>query len=117
MKELLQEIGRDYYRFVQLLIAHAEFKQLGQWRVDVKRRSQIPLGMSRAPDKSRVDPLRNQHFSGAIAIGQLRGPRARPPNRGLLSKSKSHRYTAQDFPIKQALPSDRDRTPSGPTAE
>jgi hypothetical protein len=53
MKELLQQIDPDYYRFVQLLIAHAELKQLRQWRVDVKRRSQIPLGMSRALDRSR----------------------------------------------------------------
>jgi hypothetical protein len=117
MKEPLQQIGPDYYRFVQLLIAHAEFKQLDQWRVDVRKRSQIPLGMSRAPDKSRADPHRNQHFSGRITIGQPRGPRARPPHRGLLSKSKSHRYPAQDFPIKQAPPSNRDRTPSGPSAE
>jgi hypothetical protein len=79
MKELLQQIGPDYYRFVQLLIAHAELKQLGQWRIDVKRRSQIPLGMSRATEKSRADPRRNQHFSAAIAIGQLRGPRVRHP--------------------------------------
>jgi len=79
MKQLLQQIDPDYYRFVQLLIAHAELKHLVQWRVDVKRRSKIPLGMSRAPDRSRADPHRNQHFSGAIAIEQLRGPRARHP--------------------------------------
>jgi hypothetical protein len=53
MKEPLQQIDPDYYRFVQLLIAQAELKQLHQWRVDVKRRSKIPLGMSRAPDRSR----------------------------------------------------------------
>ncbi len=53
MKELLQQIDPDYYRFVQLLIAHAELKQVRQWRVDVKRRSKIPLGMSRAPDRYR----------------------------------------------------------------
>jgi hypothetical protein len=53
MKKLLQQMDADYYRFVQLLIAHAEFKQLRQWRIDVKRRSKIPLGMSRAPDRSR----------------------------------------------------------------
>jgi hypothetical protein len=79
MKELLQQIGPDYYRFVQLLIARAELRQLRQWRVDVKRRSKIPLGMSRAPDKSRTDPRRNQSFSGGITIEQLRGPRARHP--------------------------------------
>jgi hypothetical protein len=53
MKKLLQQMDADYYRFVQLLIAHAELKQLRQWRIDVKRRSKIPLGMSRAPDSSR----------------------------------------------------------------
>jgi hypothetical protein len=79
MKELLQEIGPDYYRFVQLLIARAELKQLRQWRVDVKRRSKIPLGMSRAPDKSRANPYRNPQFTGGMAIEQLRGPRVRHP--------------------------------------
>jgi hypothetical protein len=79
MKELLQQIDPEYYRFVQVLIAHAEIKQLRQWRVDVKRRSKIPLGMSRAPDRSRVDPHRNQHSSSKIAIEQPRGPRARHP--------------------------------------
>jgi hypothetical protein len=54
MKELLQEIDPDYYRFVQLLIARAELKQSRQWRADVKRRSKIPLGMSRTPDSSRI---------------------------------------------------------------
>jgi hypothetical protein len=53
MTQLLQQMDADYYRFVQLLIEHAELKQLRQWRIDVKRRSKIPLGMSRAPDKSR----------------------------------------------------------------
>jgi len=53
MKELLQQIDPDYYRFVRLLIAHAELDQLRQWRTDVERRSKIPLGMSRARDKSR----------------------------------------------------------------
>jgi hypothetical protein len=79
MKAPLQQIDPDYYRFVQLLIAHAEFKQLRQWRIDVKRRSKIPLGMSRAPDKSRADLHCNQRFSGGIAIEQLRGPHARRP--------------------------------------
>jgi hypothetical protein len=77
MKELLRHIDPDYYRFVQLLIAHAEFKQLGQWRVDVKRRSKIPLGMSRAPDRSRADPHRKQYFSAGVA--QHRGPRGPNP--------------------------------------
>jgi hypothetical protein len=118
MKELLQQIGPDYYRFVQLLIAHAELKHLRQWRVDVKRRSNIPLGMSRTPDKSRADPPIAINISAVqLRSDQLRGPRARPPLRGTTLKSKSHRYPAQDFPIKQALPSNRDRTPSGPTAE
>jgi hypothetical protein len=53
MKQRLQQIDADYFRFVQLLIAHAELKQLRQWRIDVKRRSTIPLGMSRAPDRYR----------------------------------------------------------------
>jgi len=53
MKELLRRIDSDYYRFVQLLIAHAELEQLRQWRVDVQRRSKIPLGLSRALDSSR----------------------------------------------------------------
>jgi hypothetical protein len=79
MKELLQQIDPDYYRFVQLLIARAELKQLRQWRVDVMKRSKIPLGMSRAPDKSRADPHRNKRFSGGISIGQLRVPSARHP--------------------------------------
>jgi hypothetical protein len=83
MKELLQQIERDYYRFVQLLIAHAELEQLGQWRIDVKRRSTIPLGMTRAPDKSRPDRNRNRnrnrHFNGGVAIEQLRDPRTRHP--------------------------------------
>ena len=79
MKELLQQIEPDYYRFVQLLIVHAELKQLRQWRVDIKRRSKIPLGMTRAPDKSRADRNRNRHFNGGIAIEQLHGPRARHP--------------------------------------
>lgn len=79
MKEPLQQIGPDYYRFVRLLIAYAELKQLPQWRVDVNRRSKIPLGISRAPDKSRADPYRNQHFSGEMSIGQHRGPGARHP--------------------------------------
>jgi hypothetical protein len=81
MKELLQQIEPDYYRFVQLLIAHAELEQLSQWRVDVERRSKIPLGMTRAPDKSRADRNRNRnrHFSGGVATEQLRDPRARHP--------------------------------------
>jgi hypothetical protein len=94
MKELLQQIEPDYYRFVQLLIAHAELKQLRQWRVDVKRRSKIPLGVMRAPDKSRADchRNRNRHFSGAIAIEQLRGPRARHPRDAV-----PHDVTTQDM--------------------
>jgi len=79
MRKLLQQIDPDYYRYVQLLIAHAELEQLRQWRVDVKRRSKIPLGMSRAPDKSCADPHRQRHFSGGVAIERLRGPRARRP--------------------------------------
>jgi hypothetical protein len=79
MKELLRQIGPDYYRFVQLLIARAEFRQSHQWRVDVERRCKIPLGMSRTPDKFRADPHRHQSFSGGIAIEQLRDPRARHP--------------------------------------
>jgi hypothetical protein len=49
MKELLQQKDPDYYRSVELLIAHAEFQQLPQWCVDVMRRSKIPLGMCRSP--------------------------------------------------------------------
>jgi hypothetical protein len=75
MKEPLQQIDPDYYRFVQLLIAEADIRQLRQWRVDVQRRSKIPLGMSRAPDKSRADPHRNQHFSGEIAHRTSRRPK------------------------------------------
>jgi len=92
MKELLQQLESDYYRFVQLLIAHAELKPLRQWRVDVKRRSTIPLGMSRAPDKSRADPHRARHFSGGVAIEQLRGPRARHPRDAV-----PHDVTTQDM--------------------
>ena len=91
MKEL-QQIEPDYYRFVQLLIAHAELEQLRQWRIDVKRRSKIPLGMSRAPDKSRADCHRNRHFNGGIAIEQLRGPRARHPRDAV-----PHDVTTQDM--------------------
>jgi hypothetical protein len=59
MRKLLQQPGPDYYRFVQLLISRAELEQLRQWRVEVKRRSKIPLGMARAPDRSRqVHPWR-----------------------------------------------------------
>jgi hypothetical protein len=53
MKEALQQIDPDYYRFVQLLIAHSELKELNQWRVDIERRSKIPLGMSRTADRPR----------------------------------------------------------------
>jgi hypothetical protein len=35
--------------------------------------------MSRAPEKYRADPNRNQHFGRGIAVEQLRGPRARHP--------------------------------------
>jgi len=79
MRQPLQQIGRDYYRFVQLLIAQAELKQLTQWRIDVKQRSKIPLGISRVPDKIRLDPQRKQHISGGVTIERLRGPRARHP--------------------------------------
>jgi hypothetical protein len=79
MKALLQQIDPSYYRFVQLLIADAELEQLHQWRVDVKRRSKIPLGMSRVPDRSRADPHRDQHFDRGVTIEPLRGPRARHP--------------------------------------
>jgi hypothetical protein len=48
MKELLQQIDTDYYRSVQLLIAQAEVERLRNWRVDVERRSKIPLGVSRS---------------------------------------------------------------------
>lgn len=54
MKELLQQIDPDYYRSVQLVIAHTELKQLRQWRIGVKRRSKIPLGMCRSPDSSHL---------------------------------------------------------------
>jgi hypothetical protein len=77
MKELLQQIDPNYYRFVQLLIAQAELMQSLQWRVGVKRRSKIPLGMSCARDKPHADPHRKQQFHRAVAIEQLRGPRAR----------------------------------------
>jgi hypothetical protein len=79
MKELLQQIDPDYYRFVQLLIAHAELKQVRQWHLDVEKRSKIPLGMSRSPVRSRADPHRNQHFSGGVKAKQLRGSGARHP--------------------------------------
>jgi len=58
MKEHLQLIDPDYYRSVQLLIARTELKQLRQWRVDVKRRSKIPLGMRRCLDSSHQVPAR-----------------------------------------------------------
>jgi hypothetical protein len=77
MGQPLQRIHRDYYRFVELLIAQAELKQLTQWRIDVKQRSKIPLGMSRVPDWSRADSQREQHFSRGVSIDRHRGPRAR----------------------------------------
>jgi hypothetical protein len=58
MKEILQQVDRDYYRSVQLLIAHAELKQLRQWRVGVTRRSEISLGMWHSPDSSHPTPGR-----------------------------------------------------------
>jgi hypothetical protein len=68
MKKLLQQIDPDYYRSVQLLIAHAELRQLREWRAGVKRRSKIPLGMCRSPDTSQRVPAqtaaRAGHFSG-----------------------------------------------------
>jgi hypothetical protein len=79
MRQPLQQIHPDHYRFVQLLIAQAELKQLTQWRIDVKQRSKIPLGMSRVPERSRPDPQRKQHFSGGVSIDRHRGPRARHP--------------------------------------
>jgi hypothetical protein len=54
MREALQQIDPDYYRSARLLIARAELEQLRQWRsalLDVERRSKIPLGMSRSPDR------------------------------------------------------------------
>jgi len=63
MKKLLQQIDRDYYRSVQLLIAHAELEQLGQWHVDVRKRSKIALGERRSPHSSRQGP-------GLVAMGQ-----------------------------------------------
>jgi len=75
----LQQIHRDYYRFVQLLIAQAELKQLAQWHIDVEQRSKIPLGMSRIPNRSRPDPKCKQHSSGGVSIDRHRGPRARHP--------------------------------------
>jgi hypothetical protein len=62
MKQLLQQIDPDYYRTVQSVIAHAELKQLRQWRVGVKRRSKIPLGMGCSPHGSL-------QLRGRIAIG------------------------------------------------
>jgi hypothetical protein len=56
MKELSHH--PDYYRFVQLLIAHVELEHSRQWRIDVRRRSKIPLGMCRSPDSSRQVPGR-----------------------------------------------------------
>jgi hypothetical protein len=79
MKSLLQQIGPDYYRFVQVLIARVQLEQLHQWRFDVEKRSKIPLGMSRVPGRSRADPYRNQEFSGGMTIEELRGPCARHP--------------------------------------
>jgi len=52
MKELLQQNDRGYYRSLQLLIARVELQELGQWHVDVERRSKIPLGMCRSPKKN-----------------------------------------------------------------
>ena len=63
MEEILQQIYPDYYRSVQLVIAHTEFKQLRQWRVGVTRRSKFPLGIWRSPDGS-------DQVSGRAAIVQ-----------------------------------------------
>jgi hypothetical protein len=93
MKELLEQIDPDYYRFLRLLIAQAEIQQLPQWRVDVMRRSKIPLGMSRAPDESRADPHhRNQHFSGENANRKSR--RANPGHREPYTQPSSRRQPA-----------------------
>jgi hypothetical protein len=94
MKNLLRQTDPDYYRYVQLLIAHAELEQLRQWRIDVERRSQIPLGMSRAPHGSQnlvahlisskrhatsprlpaQDGLLERHTQGMITMNARRGP-------------------------------------------
>jgi hypothetical protein len=72
MKEVLQEIDRDYYRAVRLLIVRAELEQLRQWPVDVERRSKIPLKMSRSPDSYGHLLMRagiDQSFSRDVNIG------------------------------------------------
>ncbi len=54
MQDLLQQIDPNYYRSARLLIVRAELEQLRHGRsvfVDVERRSKIPLGMSRSPDR------------------------------------------------------------------
>jgi hypothetical protein len=64
MKKQLQRLDSNYYRAVELLIAHAELEHLGQWQVDVRRRSKIALGERRSPHSSRQLP-------GLVAMGQV----------------------------------------------
>jgi hypothetical protein len=62
MKEVLQEIDRTLCRA----------EQLRQWRVDVERRSKIPLRMSRLSDSYSQVPVRAgivQSFSPEVNIG------------------------------------------------
>jgi len=73
MKELLQQIDPDYYRSVQVVIAHAELKQLRQWRIGVKRRSKIPLGMRRSTDSSHQVPGRTAIVQSLSAEVPTRG--------------------------------------------
>jgi hypothetical protein len=74
MKELLQQIDSDYYRSARLLIVRAEFEQLRQRPsefIDVERRSNIPLGMSRSPESGSQLLMRAaivQSFSREVNI-------------------------------------------------
>jgi hypothetical protein len=68
MKELLRRKDSDYYRSVQLLIADAELQQLCQWRVDVERRSKIPLGMCRPPRNYIATPSTVRTAPGAAYL-------------------------------------------------
>lgn len=66
MKELLRQVAPDYYRFVQILIAHAELEQLRKWRIGVRRRSKIPLGMWLSLDSSRPLPGRTANVQSIL---------------------------------------------------
>ena len=88
MRKLLQRIDPDYYRSVRLVIAHAELEQSRQWRVDVRRRSKIPLGTSCNAVAMNSDP--STACNGLVKRHCMLGSAGMvtPPNRGTLNGSQ-----------------------------